>query len=282
MDKEEIKWVQNLYVEAAKRAVQAGFDIAYIYGSHAVMPMQFLSKFYNKREDEYGGSLENRARFWIECLGLLKEHVGDECAIACRISVDQMMGSDGIQASEDPVQFAELAEKEGVVDIWDVNVCDFMEWGEDAGPSRFYKANHQAPFTKFIRAATKQPLLNVGRLTSPDDMADIITSGQADIIGGARPSIADPFLPKKIEEGRNEDIRECIGCNICIQALGAGGAAGLHPERGLERGIPARLASGKGDQGGQSRLGAGRGRGARGPRMRPHPGRARLRRSFAR
>ncbi len=217
MDEEEIKWVQDLYVEAAKRAVQAGFDIAYVYGSHAVMPMQFLSKFYNHREDKYGGSLENRARFWIETLGLLKEHVGADCAIACRISVDQMMGPDGIQAAEDPVQFAELAEKEGVVDIWDVNVCDFMEWGEDAGPSRFYKANHQAPFTRFIRAATKQPMVNVGRLTSPDDMADIITSGQADIIGAARPSIADPFLPKKIEEGRNEDIRECIGCNICIQ-----------------------------------------------------------------
>ncbi|MEE9301366.1 MAG: FAD-dependent oxidoreductase, partial [Alphaproteobacteria bacterium] len=138
------------------------------------------------------------------------------CAIACRISVDQMMGPDGIEASEDPVRFAELAEKEGVVDIWDVNVCDFMEWGEDAGPSRFYKANHQAPFTKFIRQATKAPVINVGRLTSPDDMAEVIRSGQADIIGAARPSIADPFLPKKIEEGRNEDIRECIGCNICI------------------------------------------------------------------
>ncbi len=217
MDEEDIKWAQNLYVEAAKRSVQAGFDIAYVYGSHAVMPMQFLSKFYNKREDKYGGSLENRARFWIETLALLKQHVGDDCAIACRISVDQMMGSEGIEASEDPVGFAELAEKEGVVDIWDVNVCDFMEWGEDAGPSRFYKANHQAPFTKFIRAATKQPMVTVGRLTSPDDMAEVITSGQADIIGGARPSIADPFLPKKIEEGRNEDIRECIGCNICIQ-----------------------------------------------------------------
>jgi dimethylamine/trimethylamine dehydrogenase len=216
MDEDEVVWLENLYVEAAKRAVQAGFDIAYVYGSHAVAQMQFLSSYYNKRTDKYGGSFENRARFWIESLGKLKEAIGADCAIACRISVDQMMGPDGIEASEDPVRFAELAEKEGVVDIWDVNVCDFMEWGEDAGPSRFYKANHQAPFTKFIRQATKAPVINVGRLTSPDDMAEVIRSGQADIIGAARPSIADPFLPKKIEEGRNEDIRECIGCNICI------------------------------------------------------------------
>jgi dimethylamine/trimethylamine dehydrogenase len=100
----------------------------------------------------------------------------------------------------------------------------FAEWGEDAGPSRFYKSNHQEPFTRGFKDAANVPVINVGRFTSPDDMAQVITSGQADIIGAARPSIADPFLPRKIDEGRTEDIRECIGCNICISRWERGAA----------------------------------------------------------
>ena len=118
--------------------------------------------------------------------------------------------------------FIELATRKGLVDMWDVNISDQFEWGEDAGPSRHQKANHRAPFTREVKKVAKVPVLNVGRLTSPDDMIEVINSGQADIIGAARPSIADPFLPKKIEEGRNEDIRECIGCNVCISCWEVG------------------------------------------------------------
>jgi dimethylamine/trimethylamine dehydrogenase len=133
-----------------------------------------------------------------------------------RISADQLMGPDAIEFHDTSVKFVELCTRNGTVDLWDINVGDFSEWGEDPGASRFQKANSQKPFTRFLREAAEAPVVNVGRVTSPDDMVEIITSGQADIIGAARPSIADPFLPKKIEEGRNEDIRECIGCNICI------------------------------------------------------------------
>jgi dimethylamine/trimethylamine dehydrogenase len=215
-DEREIAELQNMYVEAAKRAVQAGFDIVYVYGSHGVLPVQFLSKFFNKRTDKYGGSFENRARFWLETIEKVKTAIGHEAAICVRISVDQIMGPDGVQAGEDGIGFVELATQRGLVDLWDVNVSTFSEWGEDAGPSRFYKTNHQAPFTRHIKSVAKAPVINVGRFTSPDDMIEVIASGQADIIGAARPSIADPFLPRKIDEGRVEDIRECIGCNICI------------------------------------------------------------------
>ena len=215
-DEAEIIELQDMYVEAAKRAVQAGFDIVYVYGSHGVLPVQFLSRFYNRRTDKYGGSFENRARFWLETIEKVKEAVGHESAIAVRISIDQIMGPEGIQAEDEGIGFVELATRQGLVDLWDVNVATFSEWGEDAGPARFYKTNHQAPFTKHVKSVAKAPVINVGRFTSPDDMIQVINSGQADIIGGARPSIADPFLPKKIEEGRLDDIRECIGCNICI------------------------------------------------------------------
>ncbi|MEQ9256231.1 MAG: FAD-dependent oxidoreductase, partial [Alphaproteobacteria bacterium] len=134
-----------------------------------------------------------------------------------------LYGPDGVQVGEDGLKFIEHITKEGLVDLWDINIGDIAEWGEDAGPSRFYKANHQAPWRREVKSIAKVPVLGVGRITSPDDMVNIIRSGDIDIIGAARPSIADPFLPKKIEEGRPEDIRECIGCNVCISRWEIGG-----------------------------------------------------------
>jgi dimethylamine/trimethylamine dehydrogenase len=222
-DEDDIADLVNMYVEAAKRAEQAGMDIIYVYGAHSYLPLQFLSNFYNKRTDKYGGSLENRARFWIESLAAVKRAVGDTCAVATRFAVDTLYGPSGVEVGDDGLKFVEMVNKEGVLDLWDVNVGDIAEWGEDAGPSRFYKAGHQRAWTNDITRISKIPVLGVGRVTSPDDMVNAINSGQLDIIGAARPSIADPFLPKKVEEGRLEDIRECIGCNVCISRWEIGG-----------------------------------------------------------
>ena len=106
-----------------------------------------------------------------------------------------------------------------------LTVGDIAEWGQNAGPSRFFEENHEKPFTGQIKAGdhTNKPVVGVGRVTNPDTMVAIINSGQFDIIGAARPSISDPFLPKKIEEGRFDDIRECIGCNQCISRWEIGG-----------------------------------------------------------
>ena len=216
MDEDDIHWVQSLYADAAKRAVQAGFDVVYLYASHGLLPAEFLSPYYNKRTDKYGGSLENRMRFLLETLEKMRNAVDGQAAIATRLAVEQFLGSAGLECWDDSVKFAERVTEEGFVDVWDLNVATFTEWGEDAAPSRFYNANHEAPFTRFVKDVVNVPVINVGRLTSPDDMVEVINSGQADIIGAARPSISDPFLPKKIEEGRLDDIRECIGCNQCL------------------------------------------------------------------
>ncbi|MEO8290212.1 MAG: FAD-dependent oxidoreductase, partial [Gaiellaceae bacterium] len=103
-----------------------------------------------------------------------------------------------------------------LVDLWDVNVGSITEWSKDSGASRFFPEAYQLEWTSRVREVTAKPIVGVGRLTSPDRMAEIIRSGAWDLIGAARPSIADPFLPKKIEEGRYGEIRECIGCNVCI------------------------------------------------------------------
>ncbi len=221
MDLDDIQMVQGYYVDAAKRARDAGFDIVYVYGAHSYLPLQFLSPYYNKRTDGYGGSLENRARFWIETLEKVKQAVGDDCAIATRFAVDTLIADAGVEVERDALKFVELADD--FVDVWDVNVGDIAEWGEDAGPSRFYLQGHQLPWQRFIKQVSKKPVLGVGRFTDPDKMAEVIRSGQLDIIGAARPSIADPFLPEKINQGRVDDIRTCIGCNVCISRWEIGG-----------------------------------------------------------
>jgi dimethylamine/trimethylamine dehydrogenase len=246
MDKDDIKLVQRMYVDAALRARDAGFDIVYVYGAHAYMPFQFLSPFYNKRTDEYGGSFENRGRFWRECLEQVKEAVGDDCAIAARFAVDHLLGPTSIEIGGDGARFVEHVDH--LVDLWDLTVGDIAEWGQNAGPSRFFAENHEKPYTGQIKAKnhTNKPVVGVGRITNPDTMVAIINTGQFDIIGAARPSISDPFLPNKIAEGRPEDIRECIGCNQCISRWEIGGPPmictqnatageeyrrGWHPER---------------------------------------------------
>ena len=212
LTKRDIRRVQDDWVTAARRSRTAGFDIVYVYGAHTYLPGQFLSPHYNRRTDEYGGSLRNRARFWMETLERVGEAVGDDCAIACRIAVDRLgaLGND----LDEALEFVSLADH--LVDLWDVNVGSIAEWSLDSGPSRFFAEGWQLESTGRVREATRKPIVGVGRLTNPDLMAEIVRSGAWDLIGAARPSIADPFLPEKIRQGRLDEIRECIGCNVCI------------------------------------------------------------------
>ena len=216
-DEDDIKALIGMYVEAAKRAQQAGFDIIEVLCSDSNIAMQFLERRYNRRADGYGGSLENRARFTLEVLAAVKSACGDSSAICARFNLDTTRGASGIQHFDEGIGFVELLAKEGVVDVLSTKIGDLEEWaGEDAGGSRFRKSNWTEPFVRGVKSAMGGiPVVCNGRFTSPDDMIGVINSGQCDIIGAARPSIADPFLPKKIEEGRPEDIRECIGCNMC-------------------------------------------------------------------
>ncbi|MDP7641354.1 MAG: dimethylamine dehydrogenase, partial [Alphaproteobacteria bacterium] len=158
-DEDDIADLIQMSVDAAKRAERAGFDIIYGYGAHSSLPLQFLSRFYTKRTDKYGGSLENRARFWIETLSAVKAAVGDNCAIATRFAIDTLYGADGVEVGDDGLKFVEMITKEGLVDLWDINIGDIAEWGEDAAPSRFQKANHQAPWVKDVKSVANVPVL---------------------------------------------------------------------------------------------------------------------------
>ncbi|CCB67171.1 MULTISPECIES: FAD-dependent oxidoreductase [unclassified Hyphomicrobium] len=211
MDATDIRNLRRWHREAAVRGKRAGYDIIYIYaGKLFGGAMFFLSRRYNTRTDEYGGSLENRARLLKELIEDTKEAVGDRCAVACRISVDELIGEEGLHAAEARDIISHLAE---IPDLWDLTLSS---WDNDSQTSRFSEEGYQEPFVTGIKALTTKPVVGVGRFTSPDTMVRMVKSGVLDLIGAARPSIADPFLPKKINEGRHDDIRECIGCNMCV------------------------------------------------------------------
>lgn len=232
MERSDIERVQRDWVEAAKRARDCGFDIVYAYGAHSYLLMQFLSPFYNRRTDGYGGSFANRARFWLETLERGKEAIGDDCAIATRIAVEGL-GPSGIHVDE-ALEFVALADP--YVDLWDVNVGSISLWSHDSGTSRYFEEGYQLEWTGRVREATSKPIVGVARLTSPDLMAKIVRSGAWDLIGAARPSIADPFLPQKIAEGRTDEIRECTGSNVCIMKVDGFGHLGCvqNPTAGEE------------------------------------------------
>jgi len=210
MDKADIKELRRWHRNAALRAKEAGFDIVYVYATHHYLLSHFLSPNNNNRIDEYGGSLENRVRLVKELIEETKEAVGDKCAVAVRFSADMPGGSIGNPVTgERQEMFSLLAE---LPDIWDINIDDYSQ---EMGVSRFVKEASLEAHMSWVKSLTSKPVVTVGRFTSPDTMVSQLKRGVVDLIGAARPSIADPFLPNKIEEGRLEDIRECIGCNIC-------------------------------------------------------------------
>ncbi|HEY4367079.1 MAG TPA: FAD-dependent oxidoreductase [Steroidobacteraceae bacterium] len=207
----DIRDYRRWHRDAALRSKRAGFDIVYVYAAHDLsLAMHFLQTRRNQRTDEYGGSLENRVRLLRELIEDTKDAVGDKCAVALRFATEEFQGEGGVRESEAREIVHLLAD---LPDLWDVNIA---AWYMDSQTSRFAREGFQEPFTHWVKQVTSKPVVGVGRFTSPDTMVSQIRRGVLDFIGAARPSIADPFLPKKIETGRGEDIRECIGCNICI------------------------------------------------------------------
>jgi len=223
-----------------------------------------------------------------ELIEVTKEAVGDTCAVALRISLEELRGRPSERAPSEAHELVELLAD--APDLWDVKMDSSPT---DCAPSRFSPEGSHEPVIDFVKRLTKRPVVGVGRFTSPDTMVSQIRRGVLDLIGAARPSIADPFLPKKIDAGREQDIRECIGCNICIASwhdsvpvrctqnptIGEEWRRGWHPERisaqgsdaavlivgggpaGLEcalsaarRGYPVSLAEAAGEFGGRLRF----------------------------
>jgi dimethylamine/trimethylamine dehydrogenase len=218
MDLDDIVRFRDWHRAAARRAVEAGFDIVYVYAGHEYLPFQFLSPRFNRRRDAYGGHLENRARLLRELIEDTREAVGDRAAVAVRLAIDELHGADGVESGGDGRKVIELLGE--LPDLWDITLGGGL--GNDSCSARFSSEGFQERYAAIVKQHTSKPVVSVGRFTSPDTMAAQIRRGVQDFIGAARPSIADPFLPRKIDAGREDEIRECIGCNICRSANNEG------------------------------------------------------------
>jgi dimethylamine/trimethylamine dehydrogenase len=240
MSRGDIADLRRRHRQAVQRSLRAGYDLVYVYAAHGLTTLQhFLSRRYNLREDEYGGTLANRARLLREVLEDTLEECEGRAAVACRLVVDELLGEEGLERSEIEELFGLVGE---LPDLWDVMVGF---WPDDSRTSRFAHEAWSEEHFRGLKQLTSKPLVGIGWLTSPDTMVRLIRDGVMDMIGAARPSIADPFLPVKIEEGRLEDIRECIGCNVCVTgdwtstpirctqnpSMGEEWRRGWHPER---------------------------------------------------
>lgn len=249
MDRDDIRAVRRWHRNAALRARAAGYDLIYVYAGHGLtLTQSFLSRASNDRGDEYGGSLVNRMRFLRELIEETRDAVGGDCAVPVRLAVHED-AEHGLHRDEIAEVVAELAE---LPDLWDF--C-MGSWANDSRTARFADEGFQERHIAGLKALTTRPVVGVGRFTSPDAMVDQIRRGVMDLIGAARPSIADPFLPAKIAAGAFDDIRECIGCNICVASdnqsvpirctqnptMGEEWRRGWHPEIIAPRGSDARV-----------------------------------------
>ena len=195
LEKSDFHQIHQWWRAAVKRAMSAGVDIIQVSSQFSSVAFNLMS-LRNRRTDEYGGSIENRVRFLRELIEITRDTAKGECAVTVRIIIEEFLGDKGIQAHEDGKEIlACLAE---LPDLWDV-VCGV--WEGDSPPSRFAPENVHEPYIDFVKSITTKPVVAVGRFTSPDTMASLIKRGVLDMIGATRPSIADPFLPRKIEEG---------------------------------------------------------------------------------
>ena len=244
LDRDDIKDLRRWFRNAVRRSQQAGFDIVCFYGAHGFGIFQhFLSRATNLRTDDYGGSLQNRARFLREVVEDAREETKGEMAISLRLSLHEAgkLGFSNAELRDFIAMHGDLP------DIWNLA---HGTWADCSGTSRFTPEAAQQDLVRGIKALTAKPVVGVGRFTSPDEMVRQIRTGHLDFIGAARPSIADPFLPQKIDQGRVEDIRECIGCNICVSGDMTHGISrctqntafmeewrkGWHPERARPKG----------------------------------------------
>ncbi|MGO9802923.1 MAG: FAD-dependent oxidoreductase [Steroidobacteraceae bacterium] len=240
MDSHDIRALLGQQGAAARLARQAGFDIVYVYAGMGYLPYEFLLPEWNRRADAYGGSVANRVRIVRELLEVTHEAVAGKCAVALRISLEELRTRPGETAPSEAHEVVGLLQD--LPDLWDVKLDSSPT---DCAPSRFAPEGSHEPVIDFVKQLTVKPVVGVGRFTSPDTMVSQVRRGVLDLIGAARPSIADPFLPQKIAAGREADIRECIGCNICIASwhdsvpvrctqnptIGEEWRRGWHPER---------------------------------------------------
>jgi 2,4-dienoyl-CoA reductase-like NADH-dependent reductase (Old Yellow Enzyme family)/thioredoxin reductase len=212
LDEALITEIVHAYGHVASLAKRAGFEMVMIHGGHGWLINQFLSPLFNHREDEYGGSLENRCRFAIRVLKSVREAVGPDFLIEFRMSGSEFV--EGGYCLEDGVEIAKMIEP--YVDIIHVSAGTYQKTFGITHPSMFEEHGRNVFLAAEIKKHVSKPVATIGGLNDPEQLEEIIASGKADIVYMARALLADPFLPRKVVENRPEEIVKCLRCFTCM------------------------------------------------------------------
>lgn len=212
LTKEMMDEITVAYGNVAGLAKRAGFEMIMIHGGHGWLLNQFFSPYFNKRTDEYGGSLENRCRFAIEVLKAVREAVGPGFPIELRMS-----GSELFEGGYDLAEGVRIAQQiEPYIDLLHVSAGTYQRGFGDTHPSMFKEHGCNVYLAEEIKKHVSVPVATIGGLNSPKQMEEIIASGKADVVYMARALLADPFLPRKVAENRDEEIVKCLRCFTCM------------------------------------------------------------------
>ena len=234
LSKERIKEIQRAYVTTALNAKMAGADGVVLHGAHGYLIAEFMSPLYNHRTDEYGGSFENRMRFVTELMAMMREALGQRYPIWVRFSVDEFVT--GGRHLEESIEVARTLERAGVSMI-DLsagvpNTYVFTNPPNGLGNTACMLVEKAAA----IKAAVNIPVLCANTIRYPEEIQKILAEGKLDLIGLARPLLADPDFPKKALAGCDDQIRPCLSCQHCFRTLDSGRSlrCAVNPETGRE------------------------------------------------
>ena len=212
LTKEMIAEIVEAYGRTAGLAKRAGFEMLMIHGGHGWLLNQFFSPYFNHREDEYGGSLENRCRFAVEVLKEVRKAVGPGFPIEFRMSGSELF--DGGYDLEEGVRIAQQIED--YIDLLHVSAGSYQRGFGDTHPSMFKEHGCNVYLAAEIKQHVNVPVATIGGLNDPEQMEEIIASGKADVVYMARALLADPFLPRKVTENREQEIVKCLRCFTCM------------------------------------------------------------------
>jgi 2,4-dienoyl-CoA reductase-like NADH-dependent reductase (Old Yellow Enzyme family)/thioredoxin reductase len=230
---EEIRSIIDGFAQSARNAKAAGYDGVEIQGAHSALIEQFLSPFYNKRQDAYGGSPENRLRFALELLEAVRGAVGPEMAVGFRLNTDELLP--GGLGEEECADIVRRLDETGRVDFLDLDIGT-MHTAPLMIAASFVPKLPAEDFIAAIRPAIKRAAMLgcPGRLVDPADAERLIAEGKMDMVGAARAHIAEPEFARWAKAGRPDKIRPCIACNHCLEGILSGVACVINPATGRE------------------------------------------------
>jgi 2,4-dienoyl-CoA reductase-like NADH-dependent reductase (Old Yellow Enzyme family) len=219
MSKREIRGLLDAFRQSTTNLCAAGFDGVMLHASHGALLEQFLSPYFNRRTDEYGGSLENRMRLLVEALHIARDAAGGNMAVGMRLNCDELLA--GGYDTKEAYEILKTIAASGLIDFADLDVAVEPNQLHLGMPSVFVKPHVYRPYVEAVRSAAQGvPVLSVlGRLTSIADAEAAIAAGVCDMTGAARALIAEPDLVRNAYECKEERSRTCIACNWCLAAM---------------------------------------------------------------